>query len=130
MGLRNKAKNNDYFRKIIFSDEAYYEININKQQSCRTYWGKFKRNTCENTDPLKLIVRCGFWSHGVIGFFPEWSWWCGCCEWKYRLTVTQMRSFRKFNFGKTGIRHTLNGTLNHVSETFSNWIISWKTEVN
>ena len=60
--------------KIIFSDEAYFDLgeNVNKQNCC--IWGTENPHTYieKLMHPKRVTVSCGFWSRGIIGpFFFE-----------------------------------------------------------
>ena len=56
-------------KKVIFSDEAHFDLGgyVNKQ-SCRI-WGTQKSHAClkKPTHLKRITVWCGFWSRGIIG---------------------------------------------------------------
>ena len=58
-------------KKIIFSDEAHFDLGgyVNKQ-NCRI-WGTGKPHAYieKPTYPKRVTVLCGFWSRGIIGKF-------------------------------------------------------------
>ena len=58
-------------KKIIFSDEAHFDLGwyVNKQ-NCRI-WGIENPNAYieKPTHPKRVIVWCGFWSRGIISPF-------------------------------------------------------------
>ena len=58
-------------KKIIFSDEALFNLGgyVNKQ-NCRI-WGTENPNACIETPthPKRITVWCGFWSRSIIGPF-------------------------------------------------------------
>ena len=61
-------------KKIIFSDEAHFDLGryVN-QQNCRI-WGTENGYAYieKTTHPKRVTVWCGFWSRGIIGpFFFE-----------------------------------------------------------
>ena len=62
-------QNNDFSQKIIFSDEAHFEIGgyVNKQ-NCRI-WGEENPHVIQERSlhPQRVTVWCGLWSGGVIG---------------------------------------------------------------
>ena len=61
-------------KKIIFSDEAYFNLGgyVNKK-NCRIWGTENPHAYIENqTHPKRLTVWCGFWSRGIIEpFFFE-----------------------------------------------------------
>ena len=61
-------------KKIIFSDEAHFDLGgyVNKQ-NCRIWGTKHPHAYIEKpTHPKRLTVWCGFWSRGIIEpFFFE-----------------------------------------------------------
>ena len=61
-------------KKIIFSDEAYFDLGgyVNKQNCL--IWGTENPHAYieKPTHPKRVTVWCGFWSRGIIGpFFFE-----------------------------------------------------------
>ena len=58
-------------KKIIFSDEAHFNLNgyVNKP-NCRI-WGTENRHAYidKPMHPKRVTVWCGFWSRGIIGTF-------------------------------------------------------------
>ena len=58
-------------KKIIFSDESYFDLGgyVNKQ-NCRI-WGTENPNAYieKPTHPKRVTVRCEFWYRGIIGPF-------------------------------------------------------------
>lgn len=62
-------ENNAFFNKIIFSDEAHFQLGgyVNKQ-NCRI-WGSQNPQTVLEKPlyPKKVTVWCGLWSGGIIG---------------------------------------------------------------
>ena len=61
-------------KKIIFSDEAHFELGgyLNKQNCC--IWGTENPHAYieKPKHPKQVTVCCGFWSRGIIGpFFFE-----------------------------------------------------------
>ena len=68
-------ENEEFHRKIIFSDEAYFWLNgfVNKQNM--HYWSATNPNVLLETSlhPQKVTVWCGFHAGGVIGpyFFVD-----------------------------------------------------------
>ena len=73
--LTKLEENEEFHRKIIFSDEAYFCLNgfVNKQNM--RYWSATNSNVLFETPlhPQKVIVWCGFHAGGVIGpyFFVD-----------------------------------------------------------
>ena len=73
--LAKLEENEEFHRKIIFSDEAHFWLNgfVNKQNMC--YWSATNPNVLLETPlhPLKVTVWCGFHARGVIGpyFFVD-----------------------------------------------------------
>lgn len=67
-------ENDDFWRKIIMSDEAHFHLGgyVNRQ-NCRQWSTENPRVIHEQPmHPLKVTVWCGFWAGGVIGpFFFE-----------------------------------------------------------
>lgn len=68
------AEDGEFYRKIIFSDEAHFHLGgyVNKQ-NCRI-WGTENPHVVEEKPihPQRVTVWCGFWSGGIIGpFFFE-----------------------------------------------------------
>ena len=64
----------DFAKKIIFSDEAHFDLGgyVNKQ-NCRI-WGTENPHAYieKPIHPKRVTVWCGFWSRGIIGpFFFE-----------------------------------------------------------
>ena len=73
--LRNIATdwlcNADLAKKIIFSDEAHFDLGgyLNKQ-NCRIWDIENSHSNIEKvTHPKRVTVRCGFWSRVIIGLF-------------------------------------------------------------
>lgn len=67
--LEMQAGDNDFFRKIIFSDEAHFHLQgfVNKQ-NCRIWGAENPRTIVEkNLYPQRVTVWCGIWAGGVIG---------------------------------------------------------------
>lgn len=67
--LHQHELDGDFFAKIIFSDEANFELGgyVNKQ-NCRIWGTQNPHETVERpTKPPKLNVWCGLFSGGVIG---------------------------------------------------------------
>ena len=65
------AEDADFDRKIIFSDEAHFDLggHINKQ-NCRICGTQNPQAYIEKpTHPKRATVWCGFWSQGIIGPF-------------------------------------------------------------
>lgn len=67
--LEQLENDNDFFKKIIFSDEAHFHLSgaVNKH-NCR-FWCE-ENPQIIHEKPLhspKLTVWCGFWSGGIIG---------------------------------------------------------------
>lgn len=59
----------DFFKKIIFSDEAHFHLSgyVNKQ-NCRVWGSENPRAIVEQPHyPQRVTVWCGFWTGGVIG---------------------------------------------------------------
>ena len=58
-----------FSKKIIFSDEAHFDLNgyVNKQ-NCRI-WGEENPRIIQEQQfyPQRVTVWCGFWAEGVIG---------------------------------------------------------------
>ena len=74
-GLEKLEENEEFHRKIIFSDEAHLWLSgfVNKQNM--RYWSATNPNVLRET-PLhlqKVTVWCGFYAGGVIGpyFFVD-----------------------------------------------------------
>ena len=67
--LAKLEENEEFHRKIIFSDEAHFWLNgfVNKQNMC--YWSAKNQNVLHETPlhPQKVSVWCGFHAGGVIG---------------------------------------------------------------
>lgn len=67
--LNQLDEDDQFFKKIIFSDEAHFHLNgyVNKQ-NCRI-WGSENPHALEQLPmhPLKVTVWCGLWNGGVIG---------------------------------------------------------------
>ena len=59
----------DFAKKIIFSDEAHFDLGgyVNKQ-NCRI-WGTENPHAYieKPIQPKRVTVCCGFWSTGIIG---------------------------------------------------------------
>ena len=59
----------DFAKKIIFSDEAHFDLGgyVNKQ-NCRI-WGTENPHAYieKPMHPKRVTVWCGFWSRGIIG---------------------------------------------------------------
>ena len=51
-------------KKVIFSEEAHFELSGYVKKQNRRIWG-----TEKPTHPKRVTVRCGFWSRGIIGSF-------------------------------------------------------------
>lgn len=69
--LEMQAGNPDFFRKVIFSDEAHFHLEgfVNKQ-NCRIWGSENPRKIVEKPlYPQRVTVWCGFWAGGVIGPF-------------------------------------------------------------
>ena len=74
VGLRSTYRTCRFWQKIIFSDEAHFDLggSVNKQ-NCRS-WGIENPHAYieKPTHPKRVTVWCGFWSRGIIGpFFFE-----------------------------------------------------------
>ena len=69
--LAKLEENEEFHRKIIFSDEAYFWLNgfVNKQNM--RYWSATNPNVLLETPlhPQKVTVWCGFHAVGVIGLY-------------------------------------------------------------
>jgi transposase len=68
------AADENFAKKIIFSDEAHFHLSgfVNKQ-NCR-FWGTENPRIMQQREmhPLRATVWCGFWAGGVLGpFFFE-----------------------------------------------------------
>ena len=67
--LAKLEENEEFYRKIIFSDEVHFWLNgfVTKQNMC--YWSATNPNVLLETPlhPQKVTVRCGFHAGGVIG---------------------------------------------------------------
>ena len=67
--LAKLEENEEFHRKIIFSDEAHFSLNgfVNKQNM--RYWSARNPNVLLETPlhPQKVTVWCGFHAGGVIG---------------------------------------------------------------
>lgn len=67
--LNQLDEDDQFFKKIIFSDEAHFHLNgyVNKQ-NCRI-WGSENPHALVQLPmhPLKVTVWCGLWNGGVIG---------------------------------------------------------------
>jgi len=67
--LENHQLNENFSNKIIFSDEAHFQLNgyVNKQNS--RIWGDENPRAIHEQPmhPQKVTVWCGFWAGGVIG---------------------------------------------------------------
>ena len=65
----------DFYRKIIFSDDAHFWLNgfVNKQNM--RYWSDSHPNVLHESSlhPEKITVWCGLWAGGAIGpyFFRD-----------------------------------------------------------
>lgn len=73
--LQNKAVNNDFSKRIIFSDEAHFHLDgyVNRQ-NCRIWGHENPREIHEKAmHPQRVTVWCGLWAGGVIGpyFFED-----------------------------------------------------------
>ena len=73
--IQQKLENVNFFNKIIFSDEAHFQLGgfVNKQ-NCRIWAEENPREIMETRmHPLKVTVWCGLWAGGVIGpyFFED-----------------------------------------------------------
>ena len=57
------------FKKIIFSDEAHFDLNgyVNKQNCL--IWGEENPRIIQEQQfyPQRVTVQCSFWTEGVIG---------------------------------------------------------------
>ena len=65
------TENADFGEKIIFSDEAHFDISryVNKQ-NCRIWGTENPHPYIEKpTHPNQVTVWCGFWSRVIIGSF-------------------------------------------------------------
>jgi len=67
--LEHQQIDGDFSKKIIFSDEAHFQLNgyVNKQ-NCRI-WGTENPQVIQQLSmhPPRVTVWCGFWVGGVIG---------------------------------------------------------------
>lgn len=62
-------ENETFFQKVIFSDEAYFELGgFVNTQNCRIWANENPREILpKQFHPPKVNVWCGFWAGGVIG---------------------------------------------------------------
>jgi len=137
------AEDEDFFRKIVFSDEAHFHLGgyVNKQ-NCRIWGSENPHETLEKPmHPQRVTVWCGFWHGGIIGpFFFE-------NEQGAAVTVNGDRYRAMLNeflfpkiqeyyvddiwFQQDGATcHTAKVTLDLLSTVFENRIISRNSEVN
>ena len=67
--LEKQKVDRDFYKKIIFSDEAHFQLNgyVNKQ-NCRI-WGSENPRMIEQypLNPQNCNVWCAFWAEGIIG---------------------------------------------------------------
>jgi Helix-turn-helix domain (DUF4817) len=72
--MARQTENENFTKKIFFSDEAHFHLSgyVNKQ-NCRIWGNENPRVSAEHQmHPLRTTVWCGFWAGGVIGpFFFE-----------------------------------------------------------
>ena len=67
--LARQVENENFTKRIIFSDEAHFHLSgyVNKQ-NCRIWGNENPRVTVEHEmHPQRTTVWCGFWAGGVIG---------------------------------------------------------------
>ena len=59
----------EFYRKIIMSDEAYFQLGIYvNKQNCRIWGSKNPKMLIEKPlYPQRVTVWCGFWAGGIIG---------------------------------------------------------------
>ena len=69
VGLRTTYRRCRFWKKIIFSDEANFDLGgyVNKQ-NCRSWDTEIPHAYIEKpTHPKRVTVWCGFWSRDIIG---------------------------------------------------------------
>ena len=124
-------------KKIIFSDEAHFDLGgyINKQ-NCRI-WGTEKPHAYieKPTHPKRVTVWCGLWSRGIIGpiFFENEQGKAVTVNGdRYRamlmeflFTKIEEEDIGNIWFQQDGVTcHTAESTLNVLRPVFENRIIS------
>ncbi|XP_044758934.1 uncharacterized protein LOC123316778 [Coccinella septempunctata] len=137
------AEDNEFYQKIIFSDEAHFHLGgyVNKQ-NCRI-WGTENPHVVieKPMHPQRVTVWCGLWSVGIIGpFFFE-------NEAEIAVTVNAERYRAMLNdwffqdieaddlddvwFPQDGATsHTAHATIDVLRRIFGNRIISRNADVN
>ena len=87
----------DFDKKIIFSDEAHFNLGgYVKKQNCRV-WGTENPHAYieKPTNPKPVTVWCGFWSRGIIGpFYSQ----------KLKIWKLKRRILATFGFNGTALR--------------------------
>lgn len=141
--LQNIAVDGEFWDKLIFSDEAHFQLNgyVNKQ-NCRIWGAENPRLIQEQPlHPARVTVWCALWAGGVVGpFFFE-------NEAGEAVTVSGVRYremltnffFEQINdldvgdiwFQQDGATcHTANETLNLLGTKFPGRILSHRAEVD
>ena len=141
--IEKQEENENFFNKIIFTDEAHFQLNgyVNKQ-NCRIWGEENPRVILEQPlHPQKVTVWCGLWSGGIIGpyFFENAN--------GNTITVNgnryreMIRSFLWREIDDLGVEnmwfqqdgatcHTARETMDLLKEKFEDRIISRRAGVN
>lgn len=137
------AEDAEFYRKIIFSDEAHFHLGgyVNKQNS--RIWGTENPHVVgeKPMHPQRVTVWCGFWSGGIIGpFFFENEGGAAVTVngERYRAMLTDYffgeiedEDLGDIWFQQDGATcHTANATIEILREIFENRIISKNADVN
>ena len=119
-------------KKIIFSDEAHFNLGgyVNKQNSC--IWGTENPHAYieKPTHPKRVTVWCGFWSKGIIGLFffeNEQGEAVIVNGDRYRAMLNEFL-FTKIEDGATC--HTAEASLDILRPVFEDCIISRRADVD
>lgn len=137
------ADDAEFYRKIIFSDEAHFHLGgyVNKQ-NCRI-WGTENPHVVveKPIHPQRVTVWCGFWSGGIIGpfFFENEEGASVTVNGEHYRAMLSDFFFEQIEeedlddiwFQQDGATcHTANATINVLRPTFQNRIISKNGDVN
>lgn len=141
--LGNVAVDADFWTKLIFSDEAHFQLNgfVNKQ-NCRIWGAENPRVIQEKPmHPPRVTVWCALWAGGVIGpfFFENQAGDAVTVNGERYREMLNNYFFHQINnldladmwFQQDGATcHTADETLNLLATRFPGRIISNRAEVN